>query len=257
MTTKIRSYEQIKSSKDERPVERPVSNSDPNPSDPNSIDKLGEALWQAQQEMSMPTRDAKNDFKNYKYATLTSAIKASRPALYANGLSIFHLIKRDLSTKEIILRTILLHHASGQKIECDVPINPERKDAIQDFGSYLTYMRRYCYSAIIGLGVDEDDDGESLMQKFNNPAIAKIKGHEDRQKLREKRPIKKMTISEENINVLTSEVKNNKELLTRVLSAYNLKKLCDLPQLDFNECLDRVRRFNKTLENTQKNGVEL
>jgi hypothetical protein len=40
-------------------------------------------------------------------------------------------------------------------------VNPPKQD-IQSLGSYLTYLRRYTYSAIVGVvASEEDDDGEA------------------------------------------------------------------------------------------------
>lgn len=54
-----------------------------------------------------------------------------------------------------------LCHASGQWIESSMTVNPPKQD-IQSLGSYLTYLRRYTYSAIVGVvASEEDDDGEA------------------------------------------------------------------------------------------------
>lgn len=42
------------------------------------------------------------------------------------------------------------------------------KNDPQAFGSSITYMRRYCLSAIVGVSTDDDDDGEKAMRR-NEP----------------------------------------------------------------------------------------
>lgn len=130
------------------------------------INELATALAKAQSEMPIADLSADNPYFKSKYADLATYIKASRPSLSKNGLSISQLIMFN-EKGEQFLKTMLLH-SSGQFISSYAKINPQKTD-VQSLGSYLTYMRRYSYSAIIGCasGAD-DDDGESSMQRNQN-----------------------------------------------------------------------------------------
>lgn len=87
---------------------------------------------------------------SFKYADLATVIKAVRPALTKNGLSVSQLIQ-DSS-----LETILLH-SSGQTLSTTVTF--QRPGDIKEYGGVTTYLRRYCYCAIIGVSTEEDTDG--------------------------------------------------------------------------------------------------
>jgi len=89
---------------------------------------------------------------SFEYATLDSILSTVRPALAANGLALTSLVT---STG---LRTVLLH-SLGQWIGHDLPL--VHKDNPQEYGSELTYKRRYGIVALLGVAADEDDDGNT------------------------------------------------------------------------------------------------
>ena len=53
-----------------------------------------------------------------------------------------------------------LLHESGQWMECEIPL-PTLGDSLQDFGSAVSYVRRYAVSAMLNITADEDDDGNT------------------------------------------------------------------------------------------------
>ena len=121
------------------------------------LNELYSALSKAQEEMEVAIRNNSNPFYKSRYSDFAAVVKASRIYLTKNNLSV---IQRILSngTNNMYLYTRLCH-ASGQWIESKMPINPPKSD-IQSIGSYITYLRRYTYSAIVGVATsDEDDDG--------------------------------------------------------------------------------------------------
>lgn len=132
------------------------------------INELAGALAKAQAEMPVAELNNSNPYFKSKYADLATYVKASRPFLSKYGLSVSQLIMFD-TCGEQFLQTMLLH-SSGQFISSFAKINPQKTD-IQSLGSYLTYIRRYSYAAIIGCasGAD-DDDGESTMQRSQSYA---------------------------------------------------------------------------------------
>lgn len=126
------------------------------------LGELFKALAKAQAAMEEAKKDSNNPFFKSNYADLASVIKASRKALAANDLSVIQRIKVVEDQKFLFTR---LGHASGQWIESYTPINPSKED-IQSFGSYITYLRRYSYAAMVGVASsDEDDDGEKAMDR--------------------------------------------------------------------------------------------
>lgn len=131
------------------------------------------ALAKAQGEMDNAIMGSKNPFFKSNYASLADIVNASRPAMAKNGLSIAQPIVIE-DGKQILVT--VLAHASGQWIESRMLINPPKTD-IQSFGSYVSYLRRYCIAALCGIVTEnEDNDGETHMQyeRKQQPAIQYI-----------------------------------------------------------------------------------
>jgi len=131
--------------------------------DVHHTEKLGElfgALAKAQSVMPDAKTDSKNPFFKSKYADLSSIVNAARKPLAENGLSVTQFIQEKEGTSFLFTR---LGHTSGQWIDSFIRIQPPKED-IQSLGSYLTYLRRYSYAAIVGVVASgEDDDGEHTM----------------------------------------------------------------------------------------------
>lgn len=129
------------------------------------IDKLVGALAKAQGAIVAPERNRtvtvvpKSGGKSYsfKYATLSAIIDAIRKPLSDNELGYTQILSHD-ATGGFYKLTTLLMHSSGQYIGSEVPIIAEG-GTNQQFGSALTYMKRYQLSALVGIAADEDDDG--------------------------------------------------------------------------------------------------
>ncbi len=105
---------------------------------------------------------AKSEANYGKYAKLKDLVIATRPALKKHGLFVHQALteidgKPSLSTK-------LVHEASDEYIETKTPLI-HKPEVPQKWGASITYARRYCYTTILGLLVDEDDDGELASAK--------------------------------------------------------------------------------------------
>lgn len=128
----------------------------------HDLGELFAALAKAQAVMTDAKTDSKNPFFKSKYADLSSVVKASRKPLTENGLAVTQFIREKEGTPFLFTR---LGHISGQWIDSFIRIQPPKED-IQTLGSYLTYLRRYSYAAIVGVvASDEDDDGEKTMER--------------------------------------------------------------------------------------------
>lgn len=58
------------------------------------------------------------------------------------------------------LTTRVVHIASGEFIEGEMEMVP-MDNKPQTYGGLLTYMKRYALTAMLGINVDEDDDGNA------------------------------------------------------------------------------------------------
>ncbi len=126
-------------------------------------DNLGEligALSKAQAEFKPIEKNRTVDVMTrtggtyrFRYATLDTILEAVRKPLADHGLAITQLI--TLRNGIPILQTLLLHQ-SGQWVSSEAQII--HTGANQEFGSALSYMRRYAISAILNIASQEDDD---------------------------------------------------------------------------------------------------
>lgn len=116
-----------------------------------SINELAAALAQFQGNVQQPNFNKTVAYQQtkFRYADLAECQRVTRKPLSEAGLSISQVICGDG------LITLLLHK-SGQFIQSVTPIRYPQK--MQDFGSMLTYLKRYSYCAILGIAADDDDD---------------------------------------------------------------------------------------------------
>lgn len=126
-----------------------------------SITELAKALSAAQAEMPAVTMDSVNPYYKSKYASLGAVIRDSRPALVKHGLSLSQFPVS--ASGQIGIETILMH-ISGQWVSDTVLItcNPDTKNPAQEAGIIISYLRRYGWSAVLGLYTEEDTDGNEV-----------------------------------------------------------------------------------------------
>ena len=106
-------------------------------------------------------KDSKNPFLKNSYVSLDNLINTTRPLLAANGL----VITQELAGKSLV--TTLLH-ISGQFKGSSYDFNPmdahKGTNSLQEQGGGITYAKRYTWSALLGVSVDTDTDGNQPNQ---------------------------------------------------------------------------------------------
>jgi hypothetical protein len=127
-----------------------------------SIGKLAEALAKAQGAIEGAKKDQANPFFRSKYADLSSVWEACRKPLSDNGLAIVQIPLVSMGDDNVLLQTVLTH-SSGEWLSGVMSMKPVKSDP-QGVGSCLTYLRRYCLSAFVGVA-PEDDDGNAASNK--------------------------------------------------------------------------------------------
>lgn len=127
-----------------------------------SIKELATALCKFQGEVEKIKKTETNPFFKSKYANLSSILDVIRLPLSENGLS---FVQFPTDTYEL---TTILMHTSGEWMQAAYKMEPTKKDP-QGLGSVITYQRRYALGAILGLNIDEDDDGNKGSQPENKP----------------------------------------------------------------------------------------
>ncbi len=116
--------------------------------------------------VTVEPKDPKKPSYSYSYVTLANLSDAILPLLAENGLS-FVAMPGAGSDGKMCIRYHLLHE-SGESLTGEFPISGE--GGIQMIGGRITYARRYCLAAIVGVAADEDD--ESRLAEDGGPRTA-------------------------------------------------------------------------------------
>ena len=194
------------------------------------INELATALAKAQSEMDIAKNTNVNPFFKSRYADLASVIKASRKYLSSHGLSVMQRIITSPSGRMYLYTRLI--HSSGQWIESNMPINPPKGD-IQSIGSYITYLKRYTYAAMVGVvSSDEDDDGEAAMKKVREQKVKKEY---------------ECNISKDQLKELVEKIGADGEIANEILKGYKINKLSDLPKSKFHGCIARITQRKEEL----------
>lgn len=140
------------------------------------INEIAAALAAAQLEMTSASKNCTNPHFKTRYADINDFLLAVRPQLGKHGIALSQM--PDMTPEGLVLQTMLIHKDSGQWLKSTMPINLKsdgRGNEMQALGSCLTYLRRFCLSAIVGIAsdVDMDDDGNGSGSYDPRPITAK------------------------------------------------------------------------------------
>lgn len=195
------------------------------------LNELFSALAKAQGEMNTAGLTANNPFFKSKYADLAEIVKASRPALTKNGLCVIQQIRMNEEGLHVL--HTLLAHSSGQWIETRMKINPAKND-IQGLGSYISYIRRYSYAALVGVVVsDEDDDGEVAIAPERNRHIQRTNSD---------------LIVPEQVHELQHELIDHPDIAQMILDKLNIQSLADMQKSHFQNVIKKIRDIKQAKE---------
>ncbi len=148
---------------------------------------LSECVFPAIEKKSTARIPTKNGGTyEFSYADLAEIIKITKPSLKANHLAIVQTI--DVKEKHILYTRLI--HKSGQWVESAVEIPVYSKP--QELGAFITYLRRYAYSAIIGVQSEDDVDGFEEVKQA--PKTVMVLPLEPRNTQTQKEPIPKTII---------------------------------------------------------------
>ncbi len=179
-----------------------------------SIKELATALAKAQYEMVQPKKNGEAPItksQNYSYVRLDEVVSAIKEPFKNNGLSYSQFMTGESGGER--METIIMHD-SGEWISssCPVLIAPKEKNVWkngqaagkevmpltpQDIGGAITYYRRYCLMAAVGMVGDEDDDASSVTN-----TIKERSSYQQKQPLSRPAPQKKVATV---VNPITQE----------------------------------------------------
>lgn len=124
---------------------------------------LAKALVAAQAEFPAieRSRDVTVNTKNgssytFSYAPLDAILAAVRPVLTKHELAVSQLLGNV--NGQAALKTVLLH-SGGETLEDVCPLPGNGNLSAQEWGSLVTYFRRYALVTVLGIATEEDDDG--------------------------------------------------------------------------------------------------
>lgn len=124
--------------------------------------ELYKALLNAQKQFPTVKKTDKNPFFKSSYAGLPSVLEVVLPILQENNLVVSQSPISDLD--KVGVKTRIIHAESGESIEDSFTMTLAKNDP-QGAGSAITYARRYALVSMLGLNVDEDDDGNHASGK--------------------------------------------------------------------------------------------
>lgn len=205
----------------------------------DQINELATALAKAQGEMPVAYKNSKNPFFKSNYADFEAIITASRPSLSKNGLSVVQPPVMQEGGQSYLI-TILMH-SSGQWIKSTAAHNPPKSD-IQSLSSYNTYLKRMCYTSLIGVATSDDDDGNAASEPVNQPWIRKPGETAYHRPIDQPLPFAEK-ISIDQLQQLENELDGYPEIKSKVITALNLERLSDMPRPSFLKALNRIREL--------------
>jgi len=134
-----------------------------------NLDKFLPAFLEAQRNLKTVIKGENNLFFGTMYADLPAVMQVAKEALHPQGLMIIQLPSATGQNENQFLVSVetRIYHTSGQFIAATAtaPVNSETNKAgktifpnAQMVGSAITYLRRYCLSALLGIVSDVDDD---------------------------------------------------------------------------------------------------
>ena len=192
-----------------------------------NISDLAAALAKAQAEVRNPHFDSKNPHFNNRYASLAAHVDAVRCAFPPHGLSILQWIETP-DTGRVTVTTRILH-STGQWIEAAASSPSGNK--VQELGSAVTYLRRYCLAAICGIVGEDDDDGERDAAAAKPPTATAYKPKQSPTQAQAAAPTEPKTV----------EAKSAKGLAARLAARTTSEDASGLPRL-FGECGEVYQR---------------
>lgn len=122
---------------------------------------LASAICYVQTHAPIIGKETKNPFFKSNYADLPTIWKAIKDLMSEAGLTVYTITDFDDQMNEFVITTIEGH---GEKLSSRSMVMLKHRTP-QEYGSFLTYIRRYHLSSMMGLQVDEDDDGNAASAK--------------------------------------------------------------------------------------------
>ena len=145
--------------------------SDPTPNLAAALAKVQAKLPTLERDRTVTVETKRGEPYSYSYVTLAKLSEIVLPLLAEHGLA-FTAMPGMGSDGKMCVRYSLLHE-SGESLTGEFPLSGE--GGIQMIGGRITYARRYCLAAVVGVAADEDDESR-LAQDEPRPAQRRQRG---------------------------------------------------------------------------------
>ena len=126
----------------------------PTPALNAALAKVQARLPKLERDRTVEVQQKSGGTYSYSYATLANLSEVILPLLAEHGLA-FAAFPGSGSDGKFRLCYSLLHE-SGEERSGEFPLSGE--GGIQQLGGRITYARRYCLAAVVGIAADEDDE---------------------------------------------------------------------------------------------------
>jgi len=210
----------------------------PDPYESDKTDQINAALAKAQGDYPTINTNRNNRFLFNQYTDLDGILRAVRPALSVNGLSITQQTKID-DDKTILVTT--LRHESDQFIQTRSRIIPSKND-VQAYASNLKAMKRHDIMSLLNITIMEDiddDDGELDMETVRQERIKGVAPHANYSARKQSFE----PITEQQLKDLIEDIKGYEDIAEDLMKRFNIQTLADLPQSKYNSVMRQVRQF--------------
>lgn len=209
------------------------------------LNELYAALAKAQGEFTVAGAGSINPYFKTPYETLTDVVTASRPALTKHGLAVIQRLEPN-EDGQLMLHT-LLTHSSGQWISSILRIVPSKAD-VQSLASYIIYMRRQAYAALVGVVAQQEDDDAEWAVHDDRAVVAKGVALNTKYNPKEQTY---ETITKEQLEELEYELAEYPDIAEQILEGLKLQSLADMPKSKFMISARRIREIKNL-----RNGVK-
>ena len=186
----------------------------------NEINELAAAMAIAQGQMGAAYKNSSNPHFKSSFADLASISDVIKQPLSDNGLSV---VQFPINNEQGVAITTRVMHKSGQWIEESFGIKPV-KAGPQEYGSLISYFRRYALAAIFAIP-QTDDDANAMQLAAEAP----------------KKPVD--AITSDQVKALVNLLDGDEKLRTQLMDAYGIAKLEHLQSNQFRPVYDKINQL--------------
>ena len=186
----------------------------------NEINELAAAMAIAQGQMGAAYKNSSNPHFKSSFADLASISDVIKQPLSDNGLSV---VQFPINNEQGVAITTRVMHKSGQWIEESFGIKPV-KAGPQEYGSLISYFRRYALAAIFAIP-QTDDDANAMQLAAEAP----------------QKPVD--AITGDQVKALVNLLDGDEKLKAQLMDAYGIAKLEHLQSNQFRPVYDKINQL--------------